>query len=258
MTTWNDLAAVAGQHFSLSLAEALRCWKHRGILRDLLLRAATDKYLREAARRAKVTIALEDLQAAADRYRTAHGLHSAERTATWLRSRGLTVDDLETVVERELIVARLIDRVPVEAIQAHFDRHRAQFARVRVGQLTVASEGAAQELLTQLTEEGADFAELARTHSLDPAARTTGGDLGTRQRRTFPAALAEAIFAAAPGQVIGPLKTERDVHLFHIAAFLPPELDALTARTIRQQLFDAWLRHEIHALQLTFPVLDQL
>jgi parvulin-like peptidyl-prolyl isomerase len=124
--------------------------------------------------------------------------------------------------------------------------------------MLVSSEGAAQELLARLTEEGADFGDLAWEFSLDPAARRNRGDLGVAQRRQLPPSLGEPIFASAPGQVVGPLTTERGLQLFRVDEFLPAELDAATAQDIRQRLFDAWLHDEVQRRHFTFPLLDQV
>src|SRR5262245_23892234 len=207
MANWKAVPAVQGRDFVLSLGEALASWKARGLLRGLLLAAAADALVREEARRAGVAVSVEELQAGADGVRAARGLHSAARTAAWLEGLGLSADDFEAWVEQRLLGGKLPAAIPAATVRAAFEREREGFGRVRLRGMTVPSEGVARELLARLTEEGGDFADLAREFSLDPATRAAGGDLGVVARRQLDPALAGPIFAAAPGQVVGPLTT---------------------------------------------------
>jgi parvulin-like peptidyl-prolyl isomerase len=108
----------------------------------------------------------------------------------------------------------------------------------------VASEGLARELLQQEQEEGADFADLARRHSLAPS-RDQGGDLGVVCRAALPTAVAGVAFAAKEGEVAGPLLAEGGYHLYRIEQHLPAELDGPTAALVRQEVFAAWLRQRL-------------
>jgi len=64
----------------------------------------------------------------------------------------------------------------------------------------------AEELLVEL-RQGADFAELARKHSDDPAVAEKGGDLGYFKRSSrMPEALKDVVFALQEGEVSSPVK----------------------------------------------------
>lgn len=258
MANWQGVPAVTGQDMVLSLGEVLASAKASGSLKELLQKAAVDNLLVKAGRQAGITVSVEELQAGANRFRSTQGLHSAERTRAWLQQRGLAVADFEVTIERSLLLEKLMARIPAADVAALFEKERGLYARVRLRHILVSSEGAAQELLARLTEEAADFGELAREFSLDPAARRNGGDLGVVQRRQLPPSLGEPIFAASPGQIVGPLATERGLQLLRVDEFLPAALDEASARHIRQQLFDGWLRQEVQKQRFTFPLLDQV
>ena len=55
---------------------------------------------------------------------------------------------------------------------------------------------------------GADFAELARTISVDPRSAGKGGDLGWQDINQFPPVYADKLLAASPGEIIGPIESQ--------------------------------------------------
>lgn len=81
------------------------------------------------------------------------------------------------------------------------------------------SDDEAQALLTDIQEklaDGADFGELAMEHSEDEGSKTDAGELGYSARGVYVADFEEALFALAPGEVSGPVKTEFGYHLIKL------------------------------------------
>ncbi|HYE94629.1 MAG TPA: peptidylprolyl isomerase [Rubricoccaceae bacterium] len=101
-----------------------------------------------------------------------------------------------------------------DTLRAHFAAHRDNYLtpeRVRVHEILVATRAEAAALKAQV-EAGADFssrssafAALARARSLRPGSAAAGGDLGYVDRAAL-GMLAEPVFAARPGAVVGPLE----------------------------------------------------
>ena len=113
------------------------------------------------------------------------------------------------------------------------------------------------ELLTQIRADGRDFSELARRHLCHPS-RFEGGLLGVVHRRQFPVAVADVLFGASAGDVVGPLATSQGFHLFLVEEHFPAELDEQTVAAIRQELFDSWLDKQLQGMALEFPLLEAL
>jgi parvulin-like peptidyl-prolyl isomerase len=111
--------------------------------------------------------------------------------------------------------------------------------------LVVDKDGIAQELLSRILEEGADFAELARHHSLDHRTRASGGDLGIVNRTALPPVVAAAVFAAKNGEVVGPLKHAGAYLLIKVEEILLGQLDGPTTAGIQQILFRDWVAAQI-------------
>ena len=256
MAELNSIPAAKLADVTLSLGDCLLRLKERCRLQPLLRDMVIEAFLVGRAAEAGLTIATEDLQTAADDFRRRQGLRSAEQTNAWLAREGLSVRDLEAVLERDLLVARLREHVTAPLLEGHFAAHRNQYDRVNLSQIVVARADLARELLTQIRQEGHDFAELACEHSLHGPSRDRGGDLGVLWRRQLPSA-AEAVFTAREGEVIGPVALPDGIHLFRVARKSAAELDAPTAELIRKELFDAWLAEKLGAAQVELPLLSE-
>ena len=75
----------------------------------------------------------------------------------------------------------------------------------------------AEDLLAQL-QEGADFAELARENSEDPASAANGGDLGSIVRGQTVPEFETAAFGLEPGSLSELVKTTFGFHILKVAA----------------------------------------
>lgn len=264
------IAGVAGRGFemsasqqavtigetSLDVMDVHRHLHRQGRLTSVLREAAIERFLFNAAKRLGMSATREELQTAADDFRSRHGLHSARDTNSCLERQKLSLDDFESRLEHDLVIGKLRVHVTRDRLTQHFEDHRESFAGVSLHQILVRQEDIARELLQQI-EEGAEFVELARQHSVH-ASRHQGGFLGWRMRRDFPAPLADVVFATVPGKTCGPLHTTQGFCLFLIDAFRAPELDAATAAIIRKEIFDEWLADQLKSVVIAMPLLDAL
>jgi peptidyl-prolyl cis-trans isomerase C len=80
--------------------------------------------------------------------------------------------------------------------------------------ILVDSEEQCVDLRNQITE-GADFAEVARTHSQCPSGRS-GGELGTFGRGQMVKEFEDVVFTADIGVVQGPVRTQFGYHLIEV------------------------------------------
>jgi peptidyl-prolyl cis-trans isomerase C len=87
---------------------------------------------------------------------------------------------------------------------------------VHARHILVGSEAEAKEVIAAL-EGGADFATLAGERSVDPSARSNGGDLGFFRRGQMVPEFAEAAFALEPGQrTEEPVQTQFGWHVIEV------------------------------------------
>ena len=112
------------------------------------------------------------------------------------------VDDWLLDTTRSRLLARVM--VPEDSLRAAFAREGAAFVvpeKIHLREIVAATNMEAARLKT-LAEAG-DFAEIARTASIRAETRGAGGDLGAVTRAQL-GPLADAVFAAEAGAVLGP------------------------------------------------------
>ncbi|PQA86503.1 peptidylprolyl isomerase [Hyphococcus luteus] len=86
---------------------------------------------------------------------------------------------------------------------------------VRARHILVATGEEAEEIVA-LLKDGADFADLARTRSLDRATAPLGGEIGWFTRSMMTPVFSRAVFAAEPGDIAPPFKTEFGWHVVEV------------------------------------------
>ncbi len=123
----------------------------------------------------------------------------------------------------EYVLKRLRERMDAE-IEVPEDSARATFEaapmgtfvhseQVQVGEILLATKAEAEQVKAQLAYSS--FETLARAHTLRPGARAAGGDLGFLNARQL-GPLAETVFGAAEGAVLGPLELQGRYALFKV------------------------------------------
>ena len=124
-----------------------------------------------------------------------------------------------------------------ETLQNLFDENAELYTnpeRRRAQHILVEDETLANDLLNQI-KEGADFAELAKTNSVDTSSNEQGGDLGLFERDLMGAEFDEASFSMNVGDVSDVVST--DYGYFHIIKLT--EIQTQTAQSfeeVREQL----------------------
>lgn len=88
--------------------------------------------------------------------------------------------------------------------------------RASARHILVASEEACEKLKKDI-EAGADFAAVAREHSLCPSGRQ-GGALGTFGPGQMVKEFDEVVFSGEVGKVLGPVKTQFGYHLVEVTS----------------------------------------
>jgi parvulin-like peptidyl-prolyl isomerase len=250
-------AIVGGQ--VLSLQEVLYSLKLKGQLGQILRQAVTDRLVALAAKREGVMVTPEELQKGADGFRLRHGLNRADATNHWLKSKNLSPADMEAALGRALLLQKMMARVALpEKIEQSFAQHRARFDRVRLARIVVADEGQAQEILAQLREDGNDFGQLARKHSLDARAKASGGRIGLVNRKTLAPPVERAVFAARPGETVGPFRLETNYHLLKVEQLLPGQLTPRVRNLLGRQLFAHWLAEQAKGAGVEIKLFEQV
>lgn len=137
-----------------------------------------------------------------------------------LADRGYTEQDLRDQLlaglrEEKLIARQQLGVTFTEAqAKAYYDKNVAQYktpAEKRLSHILVATKAVAASLRPQLT--AANFADTAKSRSLDAAAKTTGGDLGPVAGAGLIPELAAAAAGLKAGTISQPIETQFGWHL---------------------------------------------
>ena len=255
MSNLDQITALKIVGEDVSLAEVVRSLQLSGKT-ELLAEVARDLIIQRAVRDRGLTISDDELQGAADDFRRDQKLERAVDTHNWLKERGWSVEQLELHLERKLLHEKLIDDVASEdAIRQHFAEHRRAYDQATIAHILVGYCAVAEELLSQINEDDADFESLVRQHSIDTTTNQNGGRLGLTNRLSMSPLIESHVFAASEGQVIGPFKTKNGFHLIRIEQLISGQLDENVSEAIRRDVFESWLDAEIAAANVEWTIL---
>ncbi|MGI9345098.1 MAG: SurA N-terminal domain-containing protein [Gammaproteobacteria bacterium] len=152
--------------------------------------------------------------------------------------------DLKVVVlsteELERRAAEFVEEEQVLAAYQAYLEAQTSIER-RAAHIMVAELDQAQELYRQL-QQGADFAALAKEHSLDSSA-AAGGDVGFSSGDIFPEEFEAALAILALGAFSEPVVIGENVHLIQLTDLIEAEAGSYEDRAVA-------LREELEAVQL--------
>jgi parvulin-like peptidyl-prolyl isomerase len=124
------------------------------------------------------------------------------------------------LINRELLTrVKVSDEEARNFFQAHIEEFTRKSEEIRASQILVPTLEEANRIRTQISE-GADFAQLARDHSVDPSAMQ-GGDLGYFSKEDVLSEVAKAVFSTPPGTLTKPIKTEFGYHILLVTGVEP-------------------------------------
>ena len=152
------------------------------------------------------------------------------------RSRGLgeSQEIQEALKQAEVEKIRQVHRkrlakgivVSEEEMRGYFEENGLDAkTEVRASHIEVRTLEAAEEILKEL-EKGADFAALAREHSIDQVSAKKGGDLGYWQRGRMVGASARKIFSMKVGETSEPFQSKQGYHIIRIMDDRPVGFEA--------------------------------
>jgi putative peptide maturation system protein len=240
---------VNGREVSAAEALVLARWRHPEFADELIEHAVVEA----AAEKHGIRITDQDLQRAADAFRREHGLLTRAATAEWLRRTRLSLEEWEGVLEARAREARLREALFAEWVEPHFDAHRSDLDLVRLSRMLLDHEGWAKELRGRIEDEGAEFEALARRHSVERPDPETSSCVRTVRREALEPEIQGAVLQAAPGALVGPVRTAGGWLLARVEAIRPAVLDEDTRELILRRLWRDWLTQERATAEVAGP-----
>ena len=132
------------------------------------------------------------------------------------------VQQFEERVVQEIYLNRLIEKqVTEDTIRKRYDafvKENPAKEEISARHILVQTEAQAKEVITELGK-GADFAELAKARSIDPAGKQQGGDLGFFSKEEMVPEFSEAAFKMKDGEISkAPVRTQFGYHVIRVEA----------------------------------------
>ncbi len=251
----NQSVALEVNGEEVSLYDVVRLAKLNGSL-TFIEEGISAALIQQGAQQRGIEVSDEELQQAADNYRTANDLHDAEITEAWLQARRLSYEDWEALLEYQVMERKLGDALTAGLVEQRFAEQRLSFDKAAISRLVLNEEGVARELRAQIIEDGADFHALAREHSTHVETRPAGGYAGLIVRTDMEPALEAAVFGAQPGKIVGPIKTDDGWELVKVERVVPAELNEAMRETIKTALCKEWLAEQRNQARINLPLLD--
>lgn len=220
----------------------------------------------------KLSVTQEEVDRAQEEVRSQNKLDEAGFREA-LKQQGFTMEAYRKNLKRQILNLKVMrtavqSRVSVseDDVRAYYKQSESQMAQtstVHLRQILLAVPDKATPIqvetrrqeaakLIEQMRAGKDFDVLAKKFSEDPSAKENGGDMGWIEKGTLVDALDKAVEGMEPGDVRGPIRTERGWHVLKVVdkknANLRPFEEVKDK--LRQQLYEqqvekatqAWLR----------------
>jgi foldase protein PrsA len=165
----------------------------------------------------------------------------------FLASSGQTVSDLLLRVKLNLLSAKIQSKisktkgtVTKAQVEKYYSEHKATYGtpEKRTIEIILTKDEATAVKAKKEIESGKSFASVAKSKSIDPTSKATGGELKGVVKGQEEKALDEAAFSAKKGVLGGPVKTPFGYYIYEVKSITPGNQQTLaqSEAAIKQQL----------------------
>lgn len=212
-------------------------------------------------------------------FRVEHQLTEPETFQAWLVSNEMDHETFRQQLVQHLKLNQLKAWITQPKLQDYFDQRRLFLEQVILSWIRVDTKDFAKALRQQI-KAGAKFERLAKAYAVNQDDRhrksvtdgladfwqwltdsnpsSTSSRAATPtivleepiNREEMPDELREAVDAAQPGSLIGPLAIEDDWYVFQLVGIVPAELDEALAAELEAEIFQDWLTEKVAAMTI--------
>lgn len=272
--TYKEVIREAQPLIAESQKKGLMDDKARSDLRKIVLDRLIEKKLTDQkVKELGIKIGDDEIRQAIDDVKRQNGNMSQQQLVEALKKQGYTLEQYEAQIREQLERLRLVSMevrskvyVGPKDVEEYYAANQATYAedeqfRARHIFIKVDEKGPADELQQAMARalevlhearNGKDFAELARQHSDDPAAKKDGGDLGSFKRGEMLADLEQALLPLKPGEVGELVKTPSGLHIVKLEGResgkvkplekVKAEIEDQLYRARQDERFSQWLK----------------
>lgn len=182
-------------------------------------------------------------------FRLQQQLTSPESFQKWLLINGINYADFKHQISFRIKQEKLKEKVTEPKVHEYFAKNKESLDRVVLSRIVVDHPEVAQDLKEQVEQQGADFTQLAKKHSMVDDA-VVGGVMGPIIRSQMPQIIREATENAQLGQIIGPVKIEGRYCLLKVEQLLPAALEGSLKRDLETHLSEEWLKEKLQSMNV--------
>jgi parvulin-like peptidyl-prolyl isomerase len=218
---------------------------------------ATHKIIASTAEELGITVALEELQQAADKLRAINHLQRADETLSWLDKHCLSLDEFEEIAHISVLSSKLAKHLFTDNVEPWFIKHQLDYEQVVMYEVILDDEDLAMELFYAIAEGETSFYQVAHQYIQDTELRRRGGYRGILNRKDLKPEISAAAFAATPAQVLKPIVTSKGAHLILVEELIEPQLDETLRYKIISDLFSEWLKQQLEEIEVKIDLNSQ-
>jgi parvulin-like peptidyl-prolyl isomerase len=156
------------------------------------------------------------------------------------------------------VVAQNVSVDPTQ-IKTFYNQNKAAFEQVHLARITTKDAAGARNAIEQLAS-GRDFADVARTLSIDSAA-PSGGDLGYTSTSSLPTDVQAALSQVKTGGLTAPIQTANGFEVYRLLdrrtqplADVQDQISSQIGSQSQDQVFENWVRkYELQARIVVNP-----
>lgn len=217
-------------------------------LKEICQKIIYQKIIHNTALSRGLIVTPEEIQSEVNHLQMEQQLETDADVFVWLEEHIITVDDWKAGIRDRLLQQKLANFLFSQELEIYFIQHQPDFEQVLLYQLIVPYEQLANELFYQISEQEITFYEAAHLYDIDEKRRDCCGCEGKIYRYNLKPELADVVFNASIGELIGPMNTERGSHLLMVEEFIPSELTATIRQEILQQMFVQWIESQLNSM----------
>ena len=244
------VATVDGEKIlQTELDEALRSQYGAEMLDTLI----DNKIIELEAKKENITVSDDAIKAEYDELVESYG--GEDTLQETLDANGLTKDSVKDNIRMYLltknVIAASID-ITDEELTQYFEENKdvyGQQEQVAASHIFLEDEATAKEVEAKI-KAGEDFAELAKTYSIDTDTSEDGGDLGYISRGQMDEQFEEAAFALEKGAVSGVVQSAEGYHIIKVTAKVPAE--EAVFEDVKDEVYETVLEERINEEYMTW------
>ena len=220
--------------------------KATGQFRSAIYDVIEIEVIKQKAESMGIGVSEAELQEHSDTRKRWLGLNSVADWHNHCRWVGINEEQWTKAVRTEFLRKRLQRRAIAAAdIKRYFNDNKAKLLTARLSRIVCADEASATSLVARVRLAPDQFPLLARQHSIEEQTRNGGGYLGSFNTGILPAEIERVVFAAQPGEVLGPYGVNGHWTLYRVEGIDHAELDDALRTYISEKLFSEWLQNEV-------------